>query len=491
VAVGLCAGCGGESAAEPGAAGAAGKKPERLLRGVVLVSIDTLRADRLGFNGYERETTLNLDALARRSVVFGEARSQASQTAPSHASLFTSTYVGAHGIYNVHSDDTHVPVLPPGVVTLAEALSAAGIETAAFVSGGNLTRSMGMDRGFGVWDEHNEDVSGRVEALLHWLSGRGDTLFFALMHTYQVHAPYVPQRELADKLTEPAYQGELRATYERYLAMPPQEAWTKGVGPDYWGRDMVDYTDEDVRFLSDLYDGEIAHVDAALRRLLATVLTGPLGGDVGLIVLADHGEEFHDHGKFQHDQLFDELVRVPLVIHPGNILERQGWKGRVDEPVALVDVAPTIADLLGVDPADERWSGRSLVPLLRPETRTAAVARDDAPLFSELVREHGQHEYRSITWHGWKYIRHRQINIDKTWEHLFDLGTDPLERKNLAERPDGDAPAQLARLRQQLDEFEARNVETRARLGKAESVELSPEKRAELDGLGYTGDVGR
>jgi arylsulfatase A-like enzyme len=487
----LAGGCGEEASGGPGPAGPPAGRPERLLRGLVLISIDTLRSDRLGFNGYERDTTPNLDGVARRSVVFGEARSQASQTAPSHASLFTSTYVGAHGLYNVHAEDSQVPVLPPGVVTLAEALSAAGIETAAFVSGGNLTRSMGMDRGFAVWDEHNEDVSGRVEALMRWLSKRGDAPFFAVLHTYQVHAPYVPPRDLAEKYTDPAYTGELRATYERYLAMSPQEAWTKGVGPDYWGREMVDYTEDDVRFLSDLYDGEVAHVDAELRRLFEKLLTGPQAADLGLIVLGDHGEEFRDHGKFQHDQLFDELVHVPLFVDAGAKLERQGWKGRVDAPVALVDVAPTIAELLGVAPVGEAWSGRSLVPLMRPDTRPAAEARDDAPMFSELVRDHGRHEYRSITWHGWKYIRHRQLNIDRTWEHLFDLGADPHEQFNLIERSDGEAPAQLARLRTALDEFEARNAESHERLGQANPVDLSPEQREQLNGLGYTGEGGR
>ncbi len=488
VLAGFLVGCGGASGDGP--AGAGGPQ-EPLLRGLVLISIDTLRADRLDFNGHDRATSPNLDGLARRSVVFGEARAQSSQTAPSHASVFTSTYVGAHGLFNVHSEDTHVPVLPPGVVTLAEALAAGGIETAAFVSGGNLTRSMGMDRGFGVWDERNEEVSGRVDALLRWLADRGDGPFFAVLHTYQVHAPYVPPREQAERLTDPAYQGELRATYERYLAMPPAEAWARGVGPDYWGKEMVDYTEADVQFLSDLYDGEIAHVDSELRRLLQELLGGPRASEVGVIVFGDHGEEFRDHGKFQHDQLFDELVRVPLVVHPGVALERQGWRGRVDEPVELADLAPTIAELMGVEGAGARWSGRSLVPLLRPDTRPAAEARDDAPMFSELVRDHGHHEYRAITWHGWKYIHHRQLNIDRTWEHLFDLRSDPGELSNLIDRGEGEAAEMVARLRGQLDEFVARNAEARARLGQTGSVELSPEQQAQLEGLGYTGEGGR
>jgi arylsulfatase A-like enzyme len=485
-AVSLC-GCGGDAppAAVVQAPATAAAPP--LVRGIVIISLDTLRHDRLGLYGYERPTSLNLDGLARRATVFEQARAQSSQTAPSHASVFTSTYVGEHGISNVHADDSRWPVLPPGVTTVAELVRDAGIVTAAFVSGGNLTKSMGMDRGFDEWNERNEDVSGRVDALLRWLQTVGDRPFLALLHTYQVHAPYVPPRERAEAFTDAAYQGPLRATYERYLAMPVAEAFAKGVGEDYWPKEMIDYTDADVKFLSDLYDGEIAYVDGELRRLFEAVLTGPRAADTAIIVFADHGEEFRDHGKFQHDQVFDELVRVPLLVEAGGVLERQGWKGRVTQPVQLVDLAPTIAELLGVSVPEGRWTGRSLVPLLRPDTRPAVEARDAAPVYSELVREHNTQEYRAVTWHGWKYILHTQPSIPKTWEHLFDLRSDPGEKTNLITQTEGEAPAILARLRDELHGFMERNAAQRARLGESAGDEMTAEERRGLEGLGYVG----
>ncbi|HEX5011997.1 MAG TPA: sulfatase-like hydrolase/transferase [Planctomycetota bacterium] len=483
----ILASCGGDSPAPPAAAPKAPAAPTARVRGVLLVSIDTLRQDRLGLYGYGRSTSLNLDGLARRATVFDGARAQASQTAPSHASVFTSTFAGEHGIYNVHAEDAQWPTLPPGVTTLAEDLQGAGVLTAAFVSGGNLTKKMEMNRGFDVWDERMEDVSGRVDALLHWLRGVGDRPFFALLHTYQVHAPYVPPKDRADAFTDPAYQGPLRATYERYLAMPMAEAFALGVGEDYWGKEMIDYTDADVKFLSDLYDGEIAYVDGELRRAYEAVVKGPRAADTAIIVFGDHGEEFRDHGKFQHDQVFDELVHVPLLIDAGGALERQGWKGRVARAVQLVDLAPTIAELLGVAAPTDRWEGHSLVPLLQPETRADAEGRDAPPVFSELTREHGTQDYHAITWHGWKYILHRQPSIGKAWEHLFHLEMDPGEKINLIDSTDAAPTQALAGLRAQLQAFTERNAAVRSHLGESAGAEMSPEDKQALKSLGYVG----
>jgi len=152
-----------------------------------------------------------------------------------------------------------------------------------------------------------------------------------------------------------------------------------------------------------------------------------------------------------------------------------------------VDLAPTIAELLGVAAPDEGWEGRSLVPLMRPESRAAQEARDAAPVFSELTREHGTQAYQAITWHGWKYIRHHQTDPEKTWEHLFDLQQDPGEQHNLLESTEGEAPAMLGRLRDQLHEFATRNVQARAGLGEATGGAVTPEQQLMLEQLGYTG----
>ena len=376
---------------------------------------------------------------------------------------------------------------PVDLVTLAEHLSAAGVRTAAFVSGGNFTRTMDMDRGFEVWNERNEDVSGRIDALLGWLESVGSAPFFAILHTYQAHAPYVPPASEAARFTDAGYQGPLRATYERYLELPPQEAWALGVGPDYWPPAMVDYSESDVRYLSDLYDGEIAYLDLQLRRVFEAVLLGDRAGETAMVVLSDHGEEFRDHGRFQHDQVFDELARVPLVIHAGTALERKRWRGRVDTPVELVDVAPTVSELLGVDWRRTGWMGRSLVSLMDPATRAEAAHDSPRPVFTELVRERRTHEYGAVTWQGWKYITHRQTTNGRTWEHLFDLSRDPLEQSNLIDAEDAESSSRLQALRETWRAFSEANLLRANELGRGEPLPLSDEQLLELKRLGYTG----
>ncbi len=481
----VCA-CGGQ-----GAPPARGEQPQPAAvqpglgraRNVVVVSLDTLRADRLEVYGGPRKLAPNLSALASRSVVFDSAQAQSSQTAPSHASLFTSEYGGVHRIRNVHGAVATMPTLPGGLVTLAELLKSAGYETGAFVSGGNLTRGMGLSRGFDHWDEKNEDIGERARRLLAWIDEPNRGPFFAFLHSYQVHAPYVPPASLGRLYTDPAYAGPLRARYERYLTLGPSEAWAGGVGADYW-EGMLDFTDEDVRFLSDLYDAEIAYTDAALRPFLEALLIGPRAADTALIILSDHGEEFREHGKFQHDQVFEELLRVPLMVRLPARLERAGWKGRVTSPVELVDVAPTVAELLNVDVSSAGWAGRSLVGLLDGATRTSAL-RADRARHSLLTLDPGPKTFRSITWRGWKYIHGHQEDLDVTWELLFDLTSDPGERRNLFGSEDAGAVNMLASLKRLMAAHAADEARRAEQAGVAGTAEIDEEQRKLLEQLGY------
>ena len=488
---GCLAGCGdtasdGPGEEAPGGAGAA--VLPTLARNVLLVSVDTVRADRLEPYGYEAQTSPNLDALARRSVVFEQAQAQAPQTAPSHASLFTSEYPGAHQIINAHTSSASLFTLPGGVTTLAELLQSEGVETAAFVSGGNLTRRMEMDRGFDVWDEKNEDVSGRIDSLLEWMLAPDRGRFFATVHTYQSHAPYLPPRELVPRFIDPDYDGPLRERLERYLDLPADEAWQGAVGPDYWDG-MLEYTDEDVAFLSDLYDAEIAYLDDQLRRILEVIFKSDLARDTVVVVLADHGEEFKDHGKFQHDQVFQELLHVPLIIRLPNELEREGWKGRVARPVELVDVAPTLAELMGVATDDTGWAGRSLVPLLR-DPKAPPAGWVDRPQYSELVIEPGPKFYHSIVWRGWKYIYAWQKDIDHEWEWFFHLGHDPGETQNLMQSEVPEVVEAREQLKDQLFRHTEETLRRAARVGEGGAAEVDEDLRQMLDQLGYQGSSG-
>ena len=488
--------CGSDSSAPDSEGGATARAPvaaaasaptEALVRNVVIVSIDTLRADRLQSYGYGRETSPNLSALGQRGVQFMRAQSQSSQTAPSHASLLTSAYGETHGVVNVHGEAARMRTLPPGLTTLAELASRAGLETAAFVSSGNLTRGMGVDRGFGLWDERNEEVSKRVGALMGWLGDPGRGRFVALLHTYQVHAPYVPPREVAELFIDRGYAGPLRERLEKYWTLPWEQQWAGGVGADYW-EGMLDYTPDDVRFLSDLYDGEIAYTDDQLRQLFQELLTGARSKDTALVVLSDHGEEFRDHGKFQHDQLFEELVHVPLIVAVPASATRVPWTGKVAAPVELVDVAPTVAELLGLDARETGWEGRSLVPLLDP-LRRAAAADEERAQYSELTidSDHGVKQFRCVSWRGWKYIQGEQPELKASWEWLFELTGDPGERKDRLNDRSPEAVEMLAALRQRLGEHSARALSRATQAGSGESVSVPDELRDSLNQLGYMG----
>lgn len=453
-----------------------------LAQNVILISLDTLRADRLGLMGYKKLTSPNLDALARRSVVFDRAQTQSSQTAPAHASLFTSEYPGAHRIVNAHTASRDLFTLPPHVTTLAEALSKEGVETAAFVSGGNLTKRMEMDRGFSVWDEKNEDISKRLNAMLEWIWAPDRGRFFVILHSYQVHAPYLPPQEFLERFVDRNYAGPLKARTEKYLALPQEEAWAAATGPAYW-EGLLDYTPEDVRYLSDLYDAEIAYVDQELRRFLESYLGSELGATTALVVLSDHGEEFKEHGKYQHDQVYEEHLHVPLFFRLPGALEGQGWKGRVKHAVELVDVAPTIAELMGAGRDDDGWEGRSLVPLLSPN-RDGAMWRSQ-PRFSELVVGPGPKYYHSITWQGWKYIRAWQKDINVEWEWLFHLEDDAKERVNMVEVESPEVQEALTQLREELLRHINAVQEKAVELGEGGMAEVDDDLRQMLKQLGY------
>jgi arylsulfatase A-like enzyme len=227
-------------------------------------------------------------------------------------------------------------------------------------------------------------------------------------------------------------------------------------------------------------------VDSQLRRVLEVVLKGPRREDTAIIVFSDHGEEFRDHDKFQHDQIYEELIHVPLVIYAGAALEKQGWKGRVQTPVELMDLPPTVCELLGVAPPADVWAGRSLVPLLRPDSR-AAAERDEHPVFAEFLREHGKHSYRTVAWHGWKYIVHRQTDTGKVWEHLFDLVNDPREQRNLIDSAVEPAPTNLGHLRTLLSQLDQRETAMASHVGVGGAAPVSDEMRRDLSNLGYTG----
>jgi len=343
---------------------------------VVLISIDTLRADRLGLYGYEAADTPVIDALGEESVVFERAYSHCPLTLPSHSSLLTGLLPPHHGVR-----DNIGFVLGEDVATLQARLGAAGWSTGAAVSSFVLRRQTGIARGFELFDDAIEapfgtaalasvqrDGAAAVAALGGWLERLGGGPFFAFLHLYEPHTPYTPP-----------------PPYDRH---------------------------------EDPYDGEVAYADALVGRFLDRLRALGVYEESLIVLVADHGEGLGDHGEEEHGLfVYRESIQVPLVVRlPG------GARGgtRFSDPVGLVDVAPTILDLVGQTPLDA--DGRSLRRALAGEALPAQ------PVYSETLypRYHfGWSELHSAVDARYQYVRAPR-------PELYDLTRDPKETENVA-----------------------------------------------------------
>jgi arylsulfatase A-like enzyme len=354
----LC-GC-GDTADSAGDAPAA-HPPPRATRGYILISIDTLRADHLGCYGYRRPTSPFLDSLARRATLFEEAYAQFPSTLVSHMSMFTGLQPREHGVFPPNS------VLSPEVETLPEVFRRHGFRTAGYTEGGYVSGRFGFRRGFGEFVARDRDRDRQVEQTfrrgVRFLEGLGPgDRFFLFLHTYAVHAPY----DAPARYRLPFWAGEPPAG--AIPATPPALTRQTAIGESLPGP-AIDW-------LTALYDAGIRQADEVLERFFADLERLGLTDEVTVVVTSDHGEEFQEHGRFNHTQLYREVLRVPLlVIHPDHrSAVRHGGI------VQLVDLAPTFHELARLRP-NGRPSGSSLAPLLGkpapPRPGTAWADNDD------------------------------------------------------------------------------------------------------------------
>jgi len=431
-------------------------------KSVVLVSIDTLRADRLGAYGYPRPTSPAIDALARESVVFEQCFSHSPKTAESHMSLFTGVLPSAHGVMNWTWDGKALASRPEGLPTLASLFKDAGYRTVAYTAGGNISGSLGFDFGFDVYSESAGPTSLTMARLALDDLLRSREPFFLFVHTYAVHDPYVPGAEYARLFTDPAYAGRILSDAERLHADAASTA-TKGVAwtqlhEAYWKR-VDGKNPRDVRHVSDLYDAAIRKMDADLAPLIDGVRNAV--GDKALFALvSDHGEEFQEHGGFTHNTVFQELLHVPLLLRlPGTAPQR------VPAVVRQSDLMPTLLALTGLR-VPEHIQSASLLPYLAGmETRSRAV-----------VAEWLQSDRAALRVGDLKYVRGAH-------EALYDLASDPGEKQNLLPAAKDRAyPVRLG-----LNRFSEASFSLRARFGTGRAPKLDAETRQQLQALGYIG----
>jgi choline-sulfatase len=427
----LCALCLAGSAM----AGAAAPQPPN----VILITLDTVRADRMGFLGSDRKLTPNLDALARQSVVFTRAYSQVPLTTASHATILTGTYPQYHQV-----NDFGVP-LPPDVPFAPAIFKSKGYHTAAFVGSLVLdpaTRSApGFERGFDTFDagfHRRHAQESRYQAIerrggevvahaLAWLNQHPRGPFFIWVHLYDAHDPYDP----------------------------PEPFKT--------------------RYASEPYDGEIAYVDSVVGKFITQLRTRELYEGAVIAVMADHGEALGEHGESTHGIfLYDETIHVPLLFKlPA---ERAAGK-RIDGRVQLVDVLPTLLKASHIA-APTEIQGRSLLAMLAP---AAAGARGQAQAPDRPAYAESDYPHRTFGWSSLRAIRTgKYLYVDAPRAELYDEASDRKEEHNLS----ATSVALASTLAGQLNTFRQSTSSGRD----APKVTADPELQEKLSALGYVSD---
>jgi len=433
---------------------------------LIIISIDTLRADHLGLYGYGRESSPAIDAFGEAGIVFDHAFSQSPKTASSHMTLFTGLFPTSHGVRNWTGDaDTR---LSPAVPTLAQLLRRAGYRTEAYTGGGNVRAELGFEQGFDAYEDAGRlgfkraiDAMGRLAAPQPDGSG---SPFFLFVHTYKVHDPYLPADKYRELFADPEYSGGILDTVEK---LGGSSDWDERHGL-YWNSVDLDRP-EDVRHLVDLYDAGIRAVDDQILELVDAIQELGLNQNTVIVLLSDHGEEFMEHGGVLHNTVYQEALRVPLILHLPDEMG-SGFDGtRIQQPVRLVDLAPTVLDLFAL-PIPEHMMGRSLLPLLD------ASSEEPPFVFAEYVEV----RMASFAAGDWKLVIGHGGNRR---EELFDLVNDPAETDNLRDR----YPEKAAYLKSNLVQLWAECKKLGVLVGDGVQIELDEQTRKELEALGYLG----
>jgi arylsulfatase A-like enzyme len=401
--------------------GCPAKPPDPARPDIVLVVVDTLRADHLGAYGYKPPTSPQIDTLASRGVIFASAWGAAPWTLPSVMSIVTGRTPSSHRVEN---DGLR---LPSDIPTLPQILKERGYATGGFVSHIYVTAPYGFERGFEKFDDFGLTRPGyRLEsrfeppadqvtdAALDWLRRQGGRPVFLMVHYFDAHWPYEPPEATRD-LFPAEYHGALDATWESLSRFQDP---------------AVPLPDDYRAFLLARYDGEIRFVDAQIGRLVEGIEKAGRSGRTWVVVTADHGEEFKDHRSIGHGrQMYEEVLHVPLVVvpprgaltgAPDNGADQRPAGHKVTTPVSGIDLLPTFAAIAGA-PAPAGVEGRSLLPLLR-----GAVGGADRPVISETVRLNA---YRRAVREGDLKLIHV---MDESRSELYDLAADPLEQHDLA-----------------------------------------------------------
>ena len=459
--------------------------PENLPVNVVLISIDSLRADHVSAYGYRRKTTPTLDRLARQGLLFESVVAESSWTLPTHVTMLTGLTTSTHGVEQFAGARFDAESQ-----TLAEILSGEGYRTFGVFSGPYLHPAFGLSRGFGRYVSAdsdivcvasdcntNADALSEVEAVkaarvashesvtsplvtqrgLDFIRSVRDEPFFLFLHYFDVHFDYVPPEEYAAKF-DLDYEGSI--TGKRFET----------------NRAVHEFMDKkDLRHILALYDGEILFVDDYIGRMIRELKRLGFDENTLVVVTSDHGDEFFEHrGKGHGLSLFDEVIKVPLIMRlPGSI--PPGWL--VESQVRQVDIMPTILGLIGRPELAKGSDGLDLAAWL--------TTGEEPPRQTATSRLRANGEYVSIRTNEYKLLLYRSGTTEEVT--LFDLKTDPAEKNPVFRGRQDEQPfaaaGELAELWRAL--MAADDVDENGSPGSGSEPELTEELREQLRSLGY------
>jgi choline-sulfatase len=441
---------------------------------IVLIVADTLRADRIGAAGNSRGLTPFIDSLAARGTVFHNAYAASSWTNPSVASLLTSRFQSQHGIV------TFTSVLADTELTLPEVLKTRGYGTGFFCANGLISRRMGFAQGYDMWKSILVKPSDTARHL--WVPERatrinGDALtwidtvrktaptapLFIYTHYMEPHNPYAPREEALAQIADGKERPDV----------------TRANGAAFFGH-TIDMPPDMLSNLIDVYDAEVLSLDMALRSYFDELQQRGILDNAVIVITADHGEEFKEHGLIGHDKtLFEEVVRVPLIV----VMPGQTERSDVQTVVSLVDVAPTLTQLAGA-PIPPAFEGLSLVGRLvrDPNRRLPWGGISDAGAaghaFTELIKNQERDLKRFRPHEHALVIGSSKLIVGKNGEREFyDLKADPGEKN-----AEGLDEAQRATLVSTYEQTRARAAE---RAAPRSVQELDPETKERMRALGY------
>ena len=420
---------------------------------IILISLDTLRADHLQCYGYNKETSSNIDILAKEGVLFERAFAQSNWTLPSHVSMFSSLYPSSHGVTSRRKK------ISKDTMLLAQILKKHGYRTASFNAGGAVSAKYGFGKGFDLWEEipiNRGNMETICNRMMRWLQRNHKNKFFVFLHTYEIHGPYhapddyrktyVHLEEKARKMKKNIFSKivldeplsieegdflmalslclnhqnigkEFFEIYKQYRGMTDREAKVSALKLIKRFRKVLSVMRKQRRdrydrwhalkeeafgysYILENYDAEIIFADHQIRRLVKFLDKMGLKEETCIILTSDHGEEFLEHRNMGHGLTsYNEVMHVPLILHfPGRLPAGL----RLMENVALIDLVPTILELLGI-PRYEHFQGVSLMPNIREMKGTRRL------IFCENLESHRVPAYKLV------------VLIDREWKYHYDL----------------------------------------------------------------------